>query len=504
MSTDVALECHKLCVRRCVYAVLYSVCAQFALLATFLLFVHFSPLHPLDWLYRTVADLLSPLTWLRLLPLLAAVVVHGLLLGKAQLATRPFHANRVTACTRNATRQAALLGAHAAVGLLSAWLFAGHLPAGYAHLYAECSADAQRYCLNERYALLLLAGTYTAIYYFVRERCRQPVCFVRFPLLPQARYLEMRQRVHALLGEAVRRALLPTGAFALAAYAAGGLLTQNIALCLGLAREPTAGVWRAAEVLDAGQLLFMFVIGAQIIANMRLMDHLFNTFLTERMTFAVEAPPPSALAASGPAAVVTLVQALAADDSPLLQELAALDLVALGDRTTVAAGRRQQVFALSVPGGHPYNWTALSGQCLALIDAFRAELKSDVELALKADADGGRGASGAAAYLKGAAAQFGRGGATAMMTRSMPSLASESAGEMAAKLMMRQYNETYGIRNMTSPGGRQQQQPEVSAADPCRRFNETIERATFQWNRFKGSVLRLPGTNNCFVHLFPE
>lgn len=180
----------------------------------------------------------------------------------------------------------------------------------------------------------------------------------------------------------------------------------------------------------------------------------------------------------------------------MLQELAALDLVALCERTAVAGRRRQQVFALSVPGGHPYNWTALCGQCLAQIDAFREELRTAVELALPADgAVDGRGAS---TYLKGTAMRFGRGGAAALMTRSLPSLASESASEMAAKLMMRQYNETYGIRNMTSPHGerqqhQQQQQPELKAADPCRRFNEAIESVTSRWSQLKEAVLRMPG-----------
>lgn len=306
MATGVALECHKLCVRRCVYAVLYSICAQFVLLTSFLLFAHISPLQPIAWLHRTASALVSPLTWLRLVPLVAVVVAHGILLGKAQLSAHPFHANRFTAFTRTAGRRTALLAAHAAVGLLTAWLCVGHLPTAYSCPYAECAANPNRYCLNERYALLLLAGCFEGIYYFVRERCRRPVRFVRHPLLSQARYLEMRTCVNTLLGEAARRALLPAVVFAVAAYTAGGVLTQNVARCFGLARE-TQDVWRATEVLDVGQLLFTFVIGAQIVASMRLIDHLFNTFLTERMVFAVEAPVPEA---DGTTTVVTLVQVM--------------------------------------------------------------------------------------------------------------------------------------------------------------------------------------------------
>lgn len=203
--------CHRLAVRRCCYAVLYALAAQVALLTAFLLLAHFRPLHPVAWLAGTVGALCAPAaTWLRLVPLLGAVAAHGLVLGKALLAPRRLHANRFARLWRTASRQSALLAAHTAVGALTAWLYAAHLPAAYAHATAECADDVwtdrlgaasgsgrrgRHACLNGRYALLLLAGSAAAAYWCVRERCRRPVHFVRFPLLPQARYLGMRAQV---------------------------------------------------------------------------------------------------------------------------------------------------------------------------------------------------------------------------------------------------------------------------------------------------------------------
>lgn len=495
MPSSVSLECKKLCVRRCFYAVLYSVAAQFVLLTTFLLFVNFSALHPFDWLYATVAAILSWRTWLSLLPLLAAVVAHGILLGKAQLAERRFHPNRFATISRTAGPQASLFAMHMAIGLLTAWLYVRYLPAAYATPFGDCAevgVGAHRYCLNDSYVLLLLAGCYTSMYYFVRERCRRPLVFVQFPLVQQARYLEMRTNVHAILVDSLRAAVLPTVAFAVAGYLLGDVFVSNVAHICGMGRN--TDTMSLTQLLDPSLWLWMFVIAAQIISNMRLVDHLFGTFLTEHMQFPVERPPRSVHLAddSGYGHVVTLCDALAATATPLVQELAALDLATLCDQTAAAAQRRQQVFALSVPGGHPYTWSALAQQCLALIDGFRTELQTNVERALAADGCTRPGV----AHLKGPAA-FGLrngGGARPPMAESS-SLAADTASEMAAKLMTRQYNETYGIRPMQarSPAAAQQQQFGEKPADPCRKFNETVERVQLVWQQFKQAIMRLPG-----------
>lgn len=506
----VELECKKLCVRRCFYAVLYSVAAQFALLATFLLFVHFSPLRPLDWLSGTVAAFVAWRTWLGLVPLLGAVIVHGLLLGKTQLTPRTYHAHRFAAIRRTGARRAALLAVHVAIGLLTAWLYARHLPPAYAHLYAVCEANAERYCLNERYALLLLAGTYTAMYQFVRERVHKPLVFVVWPLVHQARYLEMRTNVHEILGAALRAAVVPIGAFAVAGCVLGDVFVSNVAQIFGLARdgEGTAdgsatdgGPSSAAGLfLDPWLVLFMWVIAVQIIGNMRLTDHLFNTFLTEPMQFAVERPPQPAGPATATDTAVTLVEALGSAKTPIVQHLAALNLVQLCQPTAGAAQRRQQVYALSVPGGHPYNWNALCAQCLTLIEAFRTELQIGVEQALRSTTDRMR----TGAYLNGPAAFLLN--KTAANGRPM-SAAGESASEMAAKLMMRQYNETFGIRNMSSTN--EQPEPAAAAEQPaCRRAqlqqwcNEMVQQVTLKLQQIKIAFLRLPGTVFCCAQFF--
>lgn len=79
------LEGRKICVERFIYAILYSVGAQFVLLASFLLLVNFSLLHPLAWLVDSFRLLVSLSTWLWIMPLVSAVIVHGIYLAKSHL-----------------------------------------------------------------------------------------------------------------------------------------------------------------------------------------------------------------------------------------------------------------------------------------------------------------------------------------------------------------------------------------------------------------------------------
>lgn len=512
MTLSIALECKKLCVRRCFYAVLYSLAGQIILLLSYLLFVQFNPVRPLDWLTGTIAAILSWRTWLCLIPLLAAVIGHGILLGKAQLAERRYHAHRFALLAHTVAPMAALLAAHMLIGGLTGWLYVRYLPDAFSGPTTACGDDVR--CLNDRYAMLLLAALFAAIYDFVGQRVRKPLIFVRFPLVQQARYLEMRTNVHTILGQSVRAALLPTVMWALVGnwLGAGGLMVTQMALVCGLERPSVDGVTSTTVWLGVQQLVFTFVIVAQIICNMRLTEHLLGMLLTERVEFPVErpAPCPMSVASGGGGGngdahstgdIVRLVDALAVADVRIVRELAALDLSRLGDTTDGAKLRRRQVYALSVPGGHPYNWTALSGQCLQLVDAFRTELRSNVERAMRSESANGLVAAGVGLFPKGPAAFGVRGVGGGVASGGSRSGAGETAGEMAARLLMRQYNETYGIRNMTSPtaaGVEPRADNDALVADPCRRFNEQIERVTAKWQHMKAAVMRLPGEWNGF------
>ncbi|EMP33587.1 Nucleoporin NDC1 [Chelonia mydas] len=63
---------------------------------------------------------------------------------------------------------------------------------------------------------------------------------------------------------------------------------------------------------------------------------------------------------------------------PIIQFLALQDLMLLSQYSPV---RRQEVFSLSQPGGHPHNWTAISKECLTLLSDLTQKLIMQQEAA---------------------------------------------------------------------------------------------------------------------------
>lgn len=80
------LEGRKICVERFIYAIVCSVGVQFVLLTIFLLLVNFSLLHPIGWIAGSFRLVVSLSTWMWILPLISAVIVHGICLAKSYLA----------------------------------------------------------------------------------------------------------------------------------------------------------------------------------------------------------------------------------------------------------------------------------------------------------------------------------------------------------------------------------------------------------------------------------
>ena len=123
MSSSIILECKKLCIIRCLTAVSLSVCSQFLLLALFLLFVNFDLLHPLQWISGTIGLMFSVYTWFSILPLIASVILYGILLGSSYLAVKHYFASRFRWVIGHFVRKLLFFGAHVLVGFLTAWLY---------------------------------------------------------------------------------------------------------------------------------------------------------------------------------------------------------------------------------------------------------------------------------------------------------------------------------------------------------------------------------------------
>lgn len=129
------LECKKRCLYRCLSAVAISITMQFFLLAVFLLFINFHVMHPVMWITETVGILFSFYTWLSIMPLISAVIIYGILLGKSHLAVKKYYATRFRWLIATAVRKFTFFLVHITMGFLTIWLYARYLHMDYRYTY---------------------------------------------------------------------------------------------------------------------------------------------------------------------------------------------------------------------------------------------------------------------------------------------------------------------------------------------------------------------------------
>lgn len=73
-----------------------------------------------------------------------------------------------------------------------------------------------------------------------------------------------------------------------------------------------------------------------------------------------------------------------------------------------------------------------------------------------------------------------------------------NSAEMANIILQRQYNETFGMRNMALRQPESEPKKESFRPDPCRRFNEVLERFGQRMRQCKMALLSLPGKYKYF------
>lgn len=488
-------ECKRICVLRCLYAVSCSLGMQFLLLTLFLLFVNFSILHPLTWITSTFSLVFSIRTWLSIMPLLSLIIIYGFYLGNLYLKEQPVYRKRIIEIYKTAVPKSLFLLLHVSIGVLTTWFCSRYLSDDYHQIAVDrsyCKGDDNTICLNEKSLLLSLYGAATAIWYFIKKDPSKAVC--EFPIIFQSKYLQFRTYIYSQLWTSFLRTFLPI----LTSFFIYTLIGQYIlVLFVKLATGLEFNLNNSVHFYDIKLLLITWILTTHILTNMHLMTFLFEIFLTEPREFPIELTVPvqgkQFTQIQEPINDVTLVEALANTKVYIVRQLAALDLYTLAD----LYHRRQQIYTLSVPGGHPYNWNALSSQCLALINGYTEELKSAIaQLTTKnipTILQPQNRKSLSASVLKSPQRDF---------ISSTPT----SATELAEKIRIRQYNECHGIRNMLTPQ-RSLNTPETeqmispiktTSGDPCYRFNETMYIIQQRIQVFKESLLHAPGLNYLF------
>lgn len=445
------------------------------------------------------------------MPLISLVIVYGVSLGKLYLSEQITYKRRIVALYRTALPKVFFVGLHISIGFLTTWFYSRFLSDDIKRLLLnvnDCgiidSMDTKLnidICLNERYLLLTLYGVCVAIIYYLRNFPSAATC--HFSLIHQSKYLKIRAFIYSSLRTSLLRTFLPV----FISFAVYNLLARfAVEWLLGTIFNTNLKFNNSIHIYDIRLLLHIWILTAHILSNMNLMGYLFEVFLAEPKQFSIEANGMAdgktafAQQQNQHAHNVTLVEALANTKVPIVRQLAAQDLYILATSND-ARTRRQQIYKLSIPGGHPYNWNALCSQCLSLINAYNDELKASIScITLGAAKPQNNNHQMIGGYPSTIRRSFMY--ATASPGGYSISNSPKTATEMADKIRQRQYNESAGMRNMMSPTREYNgigQSPQSPATDPCARFNDCIEHVERRANAFKCAILQTPGIHYLFA-----
>ncbi|XP_053679414.1 nucleoporin Ndc1 [Anopheles nili] len=413
-SKDLAFR--KICTERFISSIGYSLLQQYLLVTFFLLVVNFSILHPINWIVGTIRLLMSFYPWMVSIPLALAVSFHGIVLAKTCLLETRYHSTYFLQWYRNITQRSILLVTNCTVGFLMVWMYTRFLRDEHRLLFLSNSEHVDIAVLNERFIYLIMSGVFGGCYFFVRGHSNLGA--VDFPIMLLPKGTQYWNKLISTFTESMRKTIVALLIYTSCYYTFSMLFRSKIAsLAGGVQLQDVSVVYSFCSILmDVRLMIYTWLFLVLILSNMNLMNALFRIFLNEPQMFSIE----TSIFHSNVEPM--LADALGYKQIPIIQQLAAEDLFTVSD--TLCSGRRKELFALTVPGGHPNNWRKVYDVCKQLIQDFTHELDQSIS----------------SIEPKPAPPMMLMGG----VLRPTSSMDRE-------RFLMKQYNENFGIRSLSTP-----------------------------------------------------
>ncbi|XP_068095092.1 nucleoporin NDC1 [Hyperolius riggenbachi] len=334
--------------------------------------------HPVQWLIDSLGDISSSSTFFCLLLLAVLQAVQCAFNVKFFSVVPSIPGSRLALIGQVLLPQRVVHSlVHAFMGWLVFWCCTILSQGPYQSLAVPCKTepsagepDITRACLNERYLFLLLTGALAgysySLLYFTHN-----MSYLAFPFVQQFKYVRFRRFLPLLLHHSCVQSLYLLRNSAAIYFFLGYIprIWIQVTMNLHIDRQlPALDSLRG--LLDLGLFYQIWLSGTFLFTTWHIVWLLFQIHTTETRMFPVqmsfiedaELSLPSALSCS----------------SPLLKYLAFQDLVLLAQYSPI---RRQEVFSLSQPGGHPHNWSAICRECLSVLSNLTSRLVAHQEAA---------------------------------------------------------------------------------------------------------------------------
>uniref|UniRef100_A0A8C5ZMQ0 Nucleoporin NDC1 n=1 Tax=Marmota marmota marmota TaxID=9994 RepID=A0A8C5ZMQ0_MARMA len=304
---------------RIVASVVWSVLLLPICATVFIVFSSIDLFHPIQWLSDSFNDLYSSYVIFYLLLLSVVIIIISIFNVEFYAVMPSIPCSRLALIGKIFHPQQLMHSfVHAALGMVMAWCAAVITKGRYSFLVVPCSdtesldSSAARNCLNEYHLFFLLAGAFMGYSYSLLYFVNN-MNYLPFPIIQQYKFLRFRRSLLLLIKHSCVESLFLVRNFCVVYYFLGHI--------------PKAWISTA---------------------------HVFPV----QLPFAEESDE-------------CLPKVLNSNPPLIIKYLALQDLMLLSQ---YSPSRRQEVFSLSQPGGHPHNWAAISRECLNLLNDMTQKL----------------------------------------------------------------------------------------------------------------------------------
>ncbi|NXG56713.1 NDC1 protein, partial [Hemiprocne comata] len=359
-------------------AVTWSVLLLPVCTAAFVILSGFDPFHPLRWISNSFNDLYTSHFIFCILLMSVVILIISICNVQFYAVVPSIPCSRLALIGKIIHPQQGIhLVAHAAMGLLVAWCASLMTKGKFQFLIVPCTPSespddaAPQMCLNEYNLFFLLSGTFVGCSYSLLYLINN-MNYLPFPIIQQYKYLRFRRSLPLLIKHSSVESLYFVRNFCVTYYFFGYIpkvwLSTTMDLHIDRKLHPLDTL---TGLLDLPLFYHTWLCGVFLLVTWYIALLLFKIYATETHHFPIQ--PTFAEETDQ-----CLPKILNSNPPLIIKFLALQDLMLLAQYSPV---RRQEVFSLSQPGGHPHNWTAISRECLSLLSDLTQRLIAQQEAA---------------------------------------------------------------------------------------------------------------------------
>ncbi|KAL0832089.1 hypothetical protein ABMA28_001575 [Loxostege sticticalis] len=343
--------------QRLIVAVIWNLCLQSLLAVVLVFFIQIDLLHPVSWISSTIQDIFGWKMGLNIVLLAFVSFFQAYIYGNYYMMPMPKYFTRFSMFLNMFSIQNITFSVlYALSGYFTMSLYSSLAKSNFNVLKKKCeNYDGQ--CLMEQSLFLQFGGMWMGLYYFLKGHIFGTTALL-FPHIYQDKFQQLKLAISNILSMGFKNSVAPVIYFSMFYYIWGNKPRSVVSEVYGVFLEDPP-LDNILNLIASGIWIGLWFYTSLFLISVYTMRTIFNIVLTEPMKFPIKSE-----------SCLTLYNALA-QRFQFNGYLGAQDLRIMAMTDSV---RRQHIFTLSQPGGHPRNWNNLLEKCLTIIKEFSKEL----------------------------------------------------------------------------------------------------------------------------------